>query len=69
MKILKSTFALARASAWCIWAVGGRKLSSFTPMLTDAPSVSGGAVSISLAGQSGEKTPFVAYATLDYKGE
>ena len=38
-------------------------------MLTDAPSVSGGAVSISLAGQSGEKTPFVAYATLDYKGE
>ena len=38
-------------------------------MLTDAPSISGGAVSISLAGQSGEKTPFVAYATLDYKGE
>ena len=38
----------------------------YSPLLTEAPAVSGGAISISLAGQSGKKAPFVAYATLNY---
>ncbi len=40
----------------------------YSPLLTEAPAVSGGAISISFASQSGEKAPFVAYATLDYTG-
>ena len=39
-----------------------------SPLLTEAPAVSEGAISISLASQSGEKAPFVAYATLEYTG-
>ena len=39
-----------------------------SPLLTEAPAVSEGAISISLASQSGTKAPFVAYATLDYTG-
>ena len=38
----------------------------YSPLLTEAPAVSNDAISISLASQSGEKAPFVAYATLDY---
>ena len=38
----------------------------YSPLLTEAPAVSGGAISISLAGQSGKKAPFVAFATLEY---
>lgn len=41
-----------------------------SPLLSEAPSVSEeGVVSISLANQSGEKAPFVAYATMDYNNE
>lgn len=40
----------------------------YSPLLTEAPTVSGGAISVSLASQSEEKAPFVAYATLDYTG-
>lgn len=40
----------------------------YSPLLTEAPTVSGGAISVSLASQSGAKAPFVAYATLDYTG-
>ncbi|MBQ0024357.1 MAG: hypothetical protein KBT00_01350 [Bacteroidales bacterium] len=40
-----------------------------SPLLTEAPAVSNGAISISLAGQSGTKAPFVTYATLDYVNE
>lgn len=40
----------------------------YSPLLTKAPTVSGGAISVSLASQSGEKAPFVAFATLDYTG-
>ncbi|MCQ2094760.1 MAG: hypothetical protein MJY81_07195 [Bacteroidaceae bacterium] len=40
----------------------------YSPLLTEAPTVSGGAISVSLASQSGEKAPFVAFATLDYTG-
>ena len=39
-----------------------------SPLLTEAPAVSDGAISISLANQNGTKAPFVAYATLDYTG-
>ena len=38
----------------------------YSPLLTEAPAVSNGAISISLASQSGEKAPFVAYAKLNY---
>ena len=38
----------------------------YSPLLTEAPAVNDDAISISLASQSGEKAPFVAYATLDY---
>ena len=37
-----------------------------SPLLTEAPAVSEGAISISLASQASTKAPFVAYATLDY---
>ena len=40
----------------------------YSPLLTEAPAVSEGAISISLANQNGTKAPFVAYATLDYTG-
>ena len=40
----------------------------YSPLLTEAPAVSNDAISISLASQSGEKTPFVAFATLEYTG-
>lgn len=40
-----------------------------SPLLTEAPAVSDGAISISLANQNGTKAPFVAYATLDYNDE
>ena len=42
----------------------------YSPLLTKAPAVNDndGAISISLASQSGEKAPFVAFATLDYTG-
>lgn len=40
----------------------------YSPLLTEAPTVSGGAISVSLASQSGAKAPFVAYATLEYTG-
>ena len=42
----------------------------YSPLLTEAPTVNDndGAISISLASQSGEKAPFVAFATLDYTG-
>ena len=41
----------------------------YSPLLTEAPAVNDdGAISISLASQSGEKAPFVAFATLDYTG-
>ena len=38
----------------------------YSPLLTEAPTVNAGEISVSLASQSGEKAPFVAYATLDY---
>ncbi len=41
----------------------------YSPLLTKAPEVNEGAISISLADQSGTKAPFVAYATLDYNNE
>ena len=41
----------------------------YSPLLTEAPAVSEGSISVSLASQSGEKAPFVAYATLEYNGE
>lgn len=40
----------------------------YSPLLTEAPAVNEGAISISLANQNGTKAPFVAYATLDYIG-
>ena len=40
----------------------------YSPLLTEAPAVNEGAISISLANQNGTKAPFVAYATLDYTG-
>ena len=40
----------------------------YSLLLTEAPTVSGGAISVSLANQNGTKAPFVAYATLDYTG-
>ena len=40
----------------------------YSPLLTEAPAVNDGAISISLASQSGAKAPFVAFATLDYTG-
>lgn len=40
-----------------------------SPLLTEAPSISEGAISISLADQNGAKAPFVAFATLDYNNE
>ena len=40
----------------------------YSPLLTEAPAVSNDAISISLASQSGEKAPFVAFATLEYTG-
>ena len=40
-----------------------------SPLLTEAPAVSEGAISISLANQNGTKAPFVTYATLDYNDE
>ncbi len=51
-------------------APGTEKLTLvYSPLLTEAPAVSEGAISISLADQSGSKAPFVAYATLDYNNE
>lgn len=51
-------------------AQGTTKLTLiYSPLLTSAPSVSGGAISISLAEQNSESAPFVAYATMDYNGE
>ena len=51
-------------------AVGTTTLTLvYSPLLTEAPAVNDdGAISISLASQSGEKAPFVAFATLDYTG-
>ena len=50
-------------------ATGTTKLTLvYSPLLTEAPAVSEGAISISLANQNGTKAPFVAYATLDYIG-
>lgn len=50
-------------------ASGTEKLTLvYSPLLTEAPTVSGRAISVSLASQSGAKAPFVAYATLDYTG-
>ena len=40
----------------------------YSPLLTEAPTVSGRAISVSLASQSGAKAPFVAFATLNYTG-
>ena len=40
-----------------------------SPLLTEAPEVNDGAISISLANQTGAKVPFVAWATLDYNNE
>ena len=40
----------------------------YSPLLTEAPAVNEGAISISLADQNSTKAPFVAYATLDYTG-
>ncbi len=51
-------------------ATGTEKLTLvYSPLLTEAPAVSEGAISISLANQSSTKAPFVAYATLDYNNE
>ena len=50
-------------------AAGTTKLTLlYSPLLTEAPAVNEGAISISLANQNGTKAPFVAYATLDYIG-
>ncbi len=49
-------------------ASGAKLTLVHSPLLTEAPDVSEGAISISLASQSGTKAPFVAYATLDYTG-
>ena len=50
-------------------ATGTTKLTLvYSPLLTEAPAVSEGAISISFANQNGTKAPFVAYATLDYTG-
>lgn len=40
----------------------------YSPLLTEAPAVSEGGLSISLAKQDGKKPPFVAYATLAFTG-
>ena len=50
-------------------AAGTRLTLVHSPLLTEAPAVRGGAISISLAEQNDTKAPFVAYATLDYNGE
>ena len=51
-------------------ATGTTKLTLvYSPLLTEVPVVSDGAISISLANQNGTKPPFVAYATLDYNNE
>ncbi len=39
----------------------------YSPLLTTAPAVSEGTISVSLVNQSGATAPFVAFATLDYK--
>ena len=38
----------------------------YSPLLTEAPAVSDGAIFISLADQNSKKAPFVVYASLDY---
>lgn len=38
----------------------------YSPLLTTAPTVSEGTISVSLVNQSGATAPFVAFATLDY---
>ena len=50
-------------------AAGTKLTLVHSPLLTEAPAVIEGAISISLANQNGEKAPFVAYATLDYNNE
>lgn len=40
-----------------------------SPLLSEAPTISNGTISISLASQNSQKAPFVAYATLDYNNE
>ena len=50
-------------------AAGTKLTLVHSPLLTEAPAVSEGAISISLANQNGTKAPFVAYATLDYNDE
>ena len=40
----------------------------YSPLLTETPTVNAGEISVSLASQTGEMAPFVAYATLDYTG-
>ena len=50
-------------------AAGTKLTLVHSPLLTEAPAVSEGALSISLANQSDTKAPFVAYATLDYNNE
>lgn len=50
-------------------AAGTKLTLVHSPLLTEAPAVSEGAISISLATQNSTKAPFVAYATLDYNNE
>ena len=48
-------------------ATGTTKLTLvYSPLLTEAPAVSDGAISISMAEQNSTKAPFVVYASLDY---
>lgn len=50
-------------------AAGTKLTLVHSPLLTEAPAVKDGVISISLAEQNGTKAPFVAYATLDYNNE
>lgn len=51
-------------------SAGTKKLTLVhSPLLTEAPAVRNGVISVSLADQNGAKAPFVAYATLDYDNE
>ena len=48
-------------------ATGTTKLTLvYSPLLTEAPAVNDGAISISMAEQNSTKAPFVVYASLDY---
>ncbi len=45
---------------------GNRLFLVCSPLLTDAPAIENGKLSVSLAGQTESKAPFVVFATLDY---